>query len=186
MSDDFGTMEILGLSELEDKLELLTTKLVGKSLDKALNYAVAPMVKEAKQLAPKSEKEYRRYMSGGQGEATQVKTKRGKMRRGKSKRAKRGEGKFVMQKPGTLRRSIKRLKITKLEEFKKNGTAVGIFVSNRKSDLPPYYWYFIEHGTSKMPASPFMRPAFDHNVEEAANRFGVKLNENIDEYLEQS
>lgn len=186
MSDDWGSIDIEGLSELETKLELLTEKLIGKSLDKALNYAVAPMVKEAKQRAPKSEEDYRRYMSGGQGEATKVKTKRGKFRRGKSKRAKRGEGKYVIQRKGSLRRSIKRLKITKLEEFKKNGTAVGIFVSNSKSDLPPYYWYFIERGTSKYAATPFLRPAFDNNVEEAVNRFGIKLNENIDEYLEQS
>ena len=184
MSDDWGSVDIDGLSELDEKLELLTEKLIGKSLTGALNYATAPMLKEAKQLAPKSEEAYRRYMSGAQGESTQVKTKRGKFRRGKSKRAKRGEGKFVMQKPGTLKRSIKRLKITKLKEFTNNGVAVGIFVQNSKADLPPYYWYFIEKGTSKMAASPFLRPAFDHNVEEAVNRFGEKLNENIDKYLE--
>lgn len=184
MTDNTGDMEILGFDELDAKLGLLEQKMAGKALTKSLNYATAPMLKEAKRRAPKAEAEYRRYKSGAQGESTRVKTKRGKFRRGKSKRAKRGEGVYVMQKPGTLRRSIKRLKITKLKEFKNNGVAVGIFVQNRKSDLPPYYWYFIEHGTSKMPATPFLRPAFDNNVEEAVSRFGVKLNENIDEFLE--
>lgn len=31
----------------------------------------------------------------------------------------------------------------------------------------PFYWYFIEHGTSKMPAQPFVRPAFDANIKQA-------------------
>ena len=31
----------------------------------------------------------------------------------------------------------------------------------------PFYWYFIEHGTSEMPAQPFVRPAFDANIKQA-------------------
>lgn len=31
----------------------------------------------------------------------------------------------------------------------------------------PYYWYFLEHGTSNMPAKPFVRPAFDASVKQA-------------------
>lgn len=31
----------------------------------------------------------------------------------------------------------------------------------------PFYWYFLEHGTSKMPAQPFARPAFDSSVKQA-------------------
>ena len=31
----------------------------------------------------------------------------------------------------------------------------------------PYYWYFLERGTAKMPAQPFVRPAFDASVKQA-------------------
>lgn len=31
----------------------------------------------------------------------------------------------------------------------------------------PFYWYFLEHGTSNMPAQPFVRPAFDANIKQA-------------------
>jgi len=31
----------------------------------------------------------------------------------------------------------------------------------------PFYWYFLEKGTAKMPAKPFIRPAFDANVKNA-------------------
>ena len=36
-----------------------------------------------------------------------------------------------------------------------------------KHKTMPYYWYFLEHGTSKMPAQPFVRPAFDASVKQA-------------------
>ena len=36
-----------------------------------------------------------------------------------------------------------------------------------KHKTMPYYWYFLEHGTSKMPAQPFVRPAFDTSVKQA-------------------
>lgn len=31
----------------------------------------------------------------------------------------------------------------------------------------PFYWYFLEHGTSNMSAQPFVRPAFDANIKQA-------------------
>lgn len=36
-----------------------------------------------------------------------------------------------------------------------------------KHKSTPYYWYFLEHGTSNMPAQPFVRPAFDASVKQA-------------------
>ena len=36
-----------------------------------------------------------------------------------------------------------------------------------KHKSTPYYWYFLENGTSNMPAQPFVRPAFDTSVKQA-------------------
>lgn len=34
----------------------------------------------------------------------------------------------------------------------------------------PFYWRFVEFGTSKMPAKPFLRPAFEARKTEAVNK----------------
>ncbi|WAT01519.1 HK97-gp10 family putative phage morphogenesis protein [Rouxiella chamberiensis] len=46
-----------------------------------------------------------------------------------------------------------------------------------------FYWRFIELGTSKMPANPFVRPAYDTNQELAAQAGFDMLNAAIDEVL---
>jgi HK97 gp10 family phage protein len=38
------------------------------------------------------------------------------------------------------------------------------------TDLLPFYWYFLEFGTYKMAARPFMRPAFDASGVSALER----------------
>lgn len=39
----------------------------------------------------------------------------------------------------------------------------------------PFYWRFVEFGTAKMTARPFMRPAFQNNRERAADAIIEKL-----------
>lgn len=56
--------------------------------------------------------------------------------------------------------------------------AVGIYVSGKA-----YYWYFIEHGTSKMSAAPFLRPAADSKHEEGVNKFKEKWKVEIDKVM---
>ncbi len=56
--------------------------------------------------------------------------------------------------------------------------AVGIYVSGKA-----YYWYFIENGTSKMAAAPFLRPAADSKHEEGVNKFKEKWKVEIDKVL---
>ena len=40
---------------------------------------------------------------------------------------------------------------------------------SRAATRLPYYWYFLEFGTSKMAARPFLLPAFAARVQDAAN-----------------
>lgn len=54
-------------------------------------------------------------------------------------------------------------------------------MSGRARDVQKdsFYWKFLEYGTSKMPAQPFMRPAFEARKEEALKVIGEKLDEGI-------
>ncbi|MGP5406098.1 HK97-gp10 family putative phage morphogenesis protein [Psychrobacter celer] len=56
--------------------------------------------------------------------------------------------------------------------------AVGLYVA-----MKGYYWYFIENGTSKMAAAPFLRPAADSKHEEGVNKFKEKLKAEIDKIM---
>lgn len=54
-------------------------------------------------------------------------------------------------------------------------------LSGRSRDVQKdsFYWKFVEFGTSKMPAQPFLRPAFETKKEEAVRIIGEKLDEGI-------
>jgi len=56
---------------------------------------------------------------------------------------------FIKQKPGRGRSLVVQ--------------QIGVEGGGKKSSQYPYYWRFLEFGTSKMPARPFMRPAFEGN-----------------------
>lgn len=43
-----------------------------------------------------------------------------------------------------------------------------------------YYWRFLEFGTSKMRAQPFMRPALESNINSSSDAITAKLNDAID------
>ena len=46
-----------------------------------------------------------------------------------------------------------------------------------------FYWRFVEMGTSNMQSHPFVRPAFDARIEDAAGAAMSRLNRSIDEAL---
>lgn len=46
-----------------------------------------------------------------------------------------------------------------------------------------YYWRFLEFGTSKMKAQPFMRPALESNVESASSATTDQLSKAIDDIV---
>jgi HK97 gp10 family phage protein len=54
-------------------------------------------------------------------------------------------------------------------------------LAGKKRDIQrdSYYWKFIEFGTAKMAAKPFLRPAFEANKEAAVEAIGKSLDETI-------
>lgn len=74
---------------------------------------------------------------------------------------------------GVLKKSIR----SKQMKFTEN-PAVGIYVSGKA-----YYWRFLEEGTSKMAAVPFLRPAADSKHEEGVGKFKEKLKAEIDKIM---
>ena len=49
----------------------------------------------------------------------------------------------------------------------------------RNVDKDSFYWKFVEFGTAKMPAQPFMRPAFEAEKENAVDALGAELDKRI-------
>lgn len=96
------------------------------------------------------------------------------------------------RKAGTLRKAIKSR--TKVKSGGRTETVIwvkgltGNQISKFKGktgkggrDNPndPYYWRFVEFGTSKMPAKPFLRPAFEQTKDQASSAIIRKLREEI-------
>lgn len=160
MASDWGSVDIKGLDELDAKLALLDNELAGKSLYSALNVALTPVVKEAKARASVAPEPHIMTTAGGR---------------------------KVEVEPGLLESAIRKRRLPKSEhkgEFAQ-GAVMGVYVGKgTKQKEYPRYWHFIEHGTSKMRSAPFLRPAFDHNVDNMVNRFAKKLAQNIDKHLE--
>lgn len=49
----------------------------------------------------------------------------------------------------------------------------------RDVDKDSFYWRFVELGTAKMPAQPFLRPAFEGKKEGAVDAIGQELDKRI-------
>ena len=158
--DDIGRISVQGLDELDKKLADLGNDLAGKALFSAAMYALTPMVKDAKKLAAKAKEPHEMTHPNG----TKVKVQ-----------------------PGLLKTAIKKRRLPKKEhkgEFAQ-GAVVGIYVGKgTKQKIYPRYWHFIERGTATQPATPFIRPSFDRNINITVTRFAEKLSERINHYTE--
>ena len=161
-------IEIVGLEELGRVMTQFDKKLHDKALHSASRAAVTVIAKEVKLQAPVSEQAYRRYASSGQGSS--------------GRRAKRGEGRYRIQQAGLLRESIKVRKLKK-QEMSKIGaeSAYAIYIGKgKKQKFYPYYWRFVEFGTTKMLPIPFLRTSFDRQKQASINKFKSKLSQNIE------
>jgi HK97 gp10 family phage protein len=76
---------------------------------------------------------------------------------------------------GDLKKAIGRKRLKKTEY-----PSVSVQIKESRRNPYPYYWRFIEHGTSKKAATPFLRPAFEQNVQLAIQLFTEELAKRID------
>lgn len=150
------TAEVLGITELTNALQGFSQKVAKNALNSALSAGALPIMKEAKRHAAKAPEPH-------------------EMEYGKS-------GNKVEVMPGLLKESIRRRRLKVAELRQLNATAgVAVYIGKgTKQKLYPKYWNFVEFGTSKMPAHPFLRPAFDSQSGNALARFKQKLAENVE------
>ncbi len=150
-------VRIEGLAELDEALAEFSEKVAKKSINSALSYALTPMVQEAKQRAAVSEKAH--IMLYG-----------------------RNNSRPVQVQPGLIKEAIRKRRLKK-GEIAKLGASAGMAIhvgKSTKQKLYPKYWTFIEYGTAKAVAIPFLRPAFDATVRTSLDRFYDKLSKNIE------
>lgn len=75
--------------------------------------------------------------------------------------------------PGWLKSRIVRKRVRQ----SRNSAEVVVTI---KDQYHAYFWRFIEFGTSKLVAMPFLRPAFEAKSREALDRFVARLGDAID------
>lgn len=152
------TFEIEGLDDLQKQLSSLVSLAKEKQLTQgAAMFALGDMYKEVRKQAPVAEQSYFRYYRGS------AKARR----QGSPESSKRHVA------PGTLRKSIARKRV-KLE----NSVGVGIYVKNKA-----FYWRFLEYGTPKMTAKPFLRQPFETTKEQSVARFKERYKKYIDQII---
>jgi len=87
---------------------------------------------------------------------------------------------------GTLKRAIYRTRSREGSSAVQEMAIVGIRYGRRfrKRGLDAWYWRFLEFGTSKMQAQPFLRPAFDSTIQQQIEAIKVRLAKAIERAAE--
>lgn len=152
-----GNVKVEGLSQIHKALSELGRKVSNKIAVKAMREGGKIVREQARQNAPilSQSTPYRRA--------------------GTLKKAIKSSTKVLKNgKIGTVIR-VKTLTTKQIEVFKVRSGKKGAL--NPKD---PYYWRFLEFGTSKMPAKPFLRPAFEQTKEKAATEIIKTLKDGIE------
>lgn len=152
---DFAEVKIQGLKELNEALKLLPDRVAKNVLRGATNAGATIIRKEAQQRAP--------IYTGQVAEGHPP--------------------------PGTLRRAIYQKQISELSGLLKQVFYVGVRRGKNQRDrkgrsLDAWYWRFVEFGTVKMSARPFMRPAFEAKKQAAVDAIKNYLAERIPREVE--
>jgi HK97 gp10 family phage protein len=147
---DYTTVQVKGLKELADALKELPNGIARNVLRGATGAGAAEIRKEAKLKAPV----YTGPISAGHPPA------------------------------GTLKRAVYQSQQRKLSSLVKQVFFVGVRTGKKMKNksgvsTDPYYWKFVEFGTAKMSARPFLRPAFEAKKLAAIEAIRVYMAERI-------
>lgn len=150
------TVKIEGLSQLQQAMQALSKKTSTRIAVKAMRKGGVVIREQARANAPtlKQKVPYR---------------KAGTLRKAISSSTKIGKNGQVNTKI-----FVRTLKQSKIDAFKARTGKSGA-----KNPNDPYYWRFVEFGTSKMAAKPFLRPAFQSKKEQATKEIITTLRDGI-------
>lgn len=152
-----GNVKVEGLSQIHKALSEFGRKVSNKIAVKAMREGGKIVREQARQNAPILSQSTPHRRAGTLKKAIKSSTK--VLKNGKI---------------GTVIR-VKTLTTKQIETFKVRSGKKGAL--NPKD---PYYWRFIEFGTSKMPAKPFLRPAFEQSKEKAVTEIIKTLKDGIE------
>ena len=148
-------IDLQGIDGVQKIFKELEFKIATKALGKALVYGVKPLIKAARQNAPVSEKTAwitaHRHIK--KGELTELRR---------------------IHKPGDLKKSISYKLLSRYPPAIYVGPGRG---SGAKYDA--YYGQWVEFGTQKMAAQPYLRPAWDMTKGEVIERISQYIREII-------
>lgn len=153
MRGEWSSTQILGLKELNEALKLLPDRIAKNVLRGAVSSGAAVIRKEAKAKAPV----YTGPLSAGH------------------------------PPPGTLKKAVYQKQIREYSTLVKQTFFVGVRNGpkvNRKTkekdfSADAFYWRWVEFGTSRMSARPFLRPAFEATKLQAVDAIKDYLTERI-------
>lgn len=172
------SVDVQGLSELDDALAELGNAVAGQLLYAALMAGAKPIQDTAQSLAPVSDKPHYRYKKS----KVQKQTKTGnkvvdRYNKLKAIRAAQSTTERELVQSGNLRKSIsrKRLKGKKWADLTSGGAFVGVSWTG-----DAFYGRFVEFGTKNMAAKPFLRPAFIQRQNDALDIIKQRLAANIE------
>lgn len=150
-------LKVEGLAELANTLSELGKRIEGRVLQTSLRRGAALMVTEAKARAPI------------------LKNPDSRRRPGALRANVRARPVRDPEHSATVIVGVRKLSVKQVAAFKKKTGRKG---SDNPSD--PFYWRFLEFGTARMPARPFLRPAFEVKKIEAVDVIRSAIAERIE------
>lgn len=156
------SIKIEGLDELRRALRLLPENIQKNQLAKATRQGAMVIRDEAKPRVPILQQ-------------PDPRRKAGVLRNAVRSTAGRRNGSV-----GTAYVYVRTLTKRMIAKFKKAQAAKGLKIQGAANPNDPFYWRFIEFGTSKLAARPFLRPAFEAKKVQAAERIKAALRQGIE------